>query len=117
MKAVVLRSNNRLALEEVPKPTLLEDSDVLVRVTTAAICGSDLHAKHGLIPGLNPGTVIGHEFVGFVEEVGSSVSKVKKGDRVAACRPTVPRPDARSVCRTMPSGRRTEPCRPQRCCG
>jgi threonine dehydrogenase-like Zn-dependent dehydrogenase len=84
VKAVVLQSGNRFALEDVPRPKLLEDGDALVRVTTAAICGSDLHAMHGLIPGLLPGTVIGHEFVGIVEEAGSNVSKVKKGDRVAA---------------------------------
>jgi threonine dehydrogenase-like Zn-dependent dehydrogenase len=85
MKAVVLQPNHRLAVEDVPNPRLLEDSDVLVRVTTAALCGSDLHAKHGLIPGLKPGTIMGHEFVGHVEAVGSRVAKVKTGDRVAAC--------------------------------
>jgi alcohol dehydrogenase len=84
MRAVVLQPNSRFAVEDVPKPRLLEDSDVLVRVTMAAICGSDLHAMHGLIPGLKPGTIIGHEFVGLVEEVGSGVSTLKPGDRVAA---------------------------------
>ena len=83
MKAVVLQPDNKFALEEVPKPEIKGPGDALVRVTTAAICGSDLHAKHGFIPGCGPGTVIGHEFVGVVEEIGSSVTKFKPGERVA----------------------------------
>jgi alcohol dehydrogenase len=84
MKAVVVMSGNRLGLEDVPKPHLLKNNDAMVRVTTAAICGSDLHAKHGLLPGIQPGDVIGHEFVGIVSEVGSSVTRFKPGDRVTA---------------------------------
>jgi alcohol dehydrogenase len=84
MKAVVLQTGNKLCLAEVPKPELKAPGDVIVRVTTTAICGSDLHARNGLTRGYTPGTVMGHEFVGVVEEVGSAVTMYKPGDRVAA---------------------------------
>jgi alcohol dehydrogenase len=84
MKAVVLQSNHQFAIEEVPEPRLTTPTDVLVNVTTAAICGSDIHAKHGLIPGIPPGTIIGHEFVGVVAETGTGVKRFKPGDRIAA---------------------------------
>jgi len=84
MKAVTIKSGNRIALDDVPMPKLSKEDEAIVRVTTAAICGSDLHAKHGLIPGIQPGTIIGHEFVGIVEEVGSNVTKYKPGNRVNA---------------------------------
>lgn len=84
MKAVVLRDQARLAVEEVAEPKLQAPSDLLLRVTTAAVCGSDLHIKHGLIPGVPPGTVMGHEFVGVVEAVGDEVARFRPGDRVAA---------------------------------
>jgi threonine dehydrogenase-like Zn-dependent dehydrogenase len=83
MKAVVLQTGNQFKIEEVPEPKLLKNNDVIVRVTKAAICGSDIHAKHGLIPGIAPGTVIGHEFVGVLEEIGSEVTRFKPGQRVA----------------------------------
>jgi threonine dehydrogenase-like Zn-dependent dehydrogenase len=84
MKAVVLKSGNKFALEDVPVPQLRENDEVIVKVTTAAICGSDIHIKHGLVPGIAPGTVMGHEFVGVVEKVGREVNLFKPGDRVAA---------------------------------
>jgi alcohol dehydrogenase len=84
MKAVVIKSGGKLGLEDVPKPALLRNDEAIVKVTTAAICGSDLHAKHGLLPGIQPGDVIGHEFVGIVSEVGPSVIRFKPGDRVTA---------------------------------
>jgi Alcohol dehydrogenase GroES-like domain len=65
-----------------PKPTLEAPGDALVRVTKAAICGSDLHVVHGRIPGMSPGGVIGHEFVGVVEETSASVTRCAEGDRV-----------------------------------
>jgi alcohol dehydrogenase len=88
MKAVVLQRDCRLAVEEVPEPGLKEPGDALVRVTTATICGSDIHIKHGQIPGIAPGTVIGHEFVGVVEAVGAEVTRFRRGDRVAAAATT-----------------------------
>jgi alcohol dehydrogenase len=83
MKAVVLKEKGQLALEDVPEPQLKENSDVIVRVTTAAICGSDIHIKHGLVPGVAPGTIMGHEFMGVIDRTGSEVTRFKPGDRVA----------------------------------
>ncbi|MFH0730399.1 MAG: alcohol dehydrogenase catalytic domain-containing protein [Pseudomonadota bacterium] len=84
MKAVVIQPNNKIGLEDVPKPHILKNEEAIVRVSMAAICGSDLHAKHGLLPGVMPGDVIGHEFVGIITEVGSFVTRFKPGDRVTA---------------------------------
>jgi 2-desacetyl-2-hydroxyethyl bacteriochlorophyllide A dehydrogenase len=84
MKAVVLQPDHQFAIEEVQKPRLATPEDVIVDVTTAAICGSDIHAKHGLIPGIPPGTIMGHEFVGIVAETGTGVKRFKPGDRIAA---------------------------------
>lgn len=83
MKAVVLQEGNKFGLEEVPEPALKKNDDVMVQVTAAAICGSDVHAKHGLIPGIPIGTIMGHEFVGKIVEVGSDVTRFNVGDRVA----------------------------------
>jgi alcohol dehydrogenase len=70
-------------VQDVPKPSLRSASDVLLKVTLGAICGSDLHIYHGHTP-INPGAVIGHEFTGVVEEVGPEVRRFKPGDRVVA---------------------------------
>jgi len=83
MKAVVLQADHQLALEEVEDPKLVHPDDVIVRVTTTTICGSDVHAKHGVIPGIQAGTIIGHEFVGVIAEAGAGVERFKPGDRVA----------------------------------
>lgn len=83
MKAVVLKSGNKLALEDVVEPRIKKQDDIIVKITKTTICGSDIHIKHGMLPGIPPGTVIGHEFVGVVAEVGSGVTKFKPGDRVA----------------------------------
>ena len=82
MKGVVLKPGNQLALEEVPEPQLESPTDLIVKVTTASICGSDIHIKHGDIP-IPPETIIGHEFVGLVEEVGSGVVQFRPGDRIS----------------------------------
>ncbi len=81
MKAVVYRGVGRVAVEEVRDPRLEDPHDALVRVTTAAICGSDLHFLHGKAP-LEPGETIGHEAAGVVEEVGAFVERFRAGDRV-----------------------------------
>ena len=81
MQAVMLKPEHQLALEDVPKPSIDGPGQILVKVTTTAICGSDLHIKHGEIP-IMPGTVIGHEFVGVVEEAAPDVRLFKPGDRV-----------------------------------
>ena len=65
-----------------PKPELLDDRDAIVRATLSSICTSDLHIKHGSVPKAVPGITVGHEMVGIVEAVGSTVTKVRPGDRV-----------------------------------
>ena len=82
MRAVVFKDFGEVDLVDVPKPVLAEPTDALVRVTTAAICGSDLHVVHGRIPGMSPGGILGHEFVGVVEAVGAGVHRFAEGDRV-----------------------------------
>ncbi len=83
MKAVVYKRKGLFEVEERPRPCIVDDGDAIVRVTLASICTSDLHIRNGAVPRAVPGTVVGHEFVGVVEEVGASVSKVVPGDRVA----------------------------------
>ena len=83
MKGLVYKEKGILQLEERERPGLQEDTDVILRVTLASICSSDLHIKHGSVPKAKPGIILGHEFVGVVEETGSAVKKFKKGDRVA----------------------------------
>ena len=82
MKAMVYRGPYRVRVEEKPRPRVEHPNDAIVRVTTAAICGSDLHLYHGLIPDTRVGTTFGHEFVGVVDEVGPSVEDLAVGDRV-----------------------------------
>jgi threonine dehydrogenase-like Zn-dependent dehydrogenase len=71
-------------IEEAENPSLQEPDDAILRVTTAAICGSDLHLYHGKIPQLVPGVILGHEFMGIVESVGPSVRLVRPGQRYLA---------------------------------
>lgn len=83
LKAVVYEGNGKLALEERPVPKLQEATDAIIRVTLTTICSSDIHIKHGAVPRAVPGTILGHEFVGVVEETGEAVRRFRKGDRVA----------------------------------
>jgi threonine dehydrogenase-like Zn-dependent dehydrogenase len=69
---------------EVPKPRLVEERDVLVKVTGSTVCGSDLHLLHGSIVQLEKGDILGHEFCGVIESLGPSVTGLKIGDRVVA---------------------------------
>jgi alcohol dehydrogenase len=69
-------------LIEKPKPTTLESTDAIVKITLASICSSDIHIKHGSVPRAVPGITVGHEMVGIVEEVGSDVTNFNLGDRV-----------------------------------
>ncbi|KAI8462561.1 MAG: GroES-like protein [Monoraphidium minutum] len=71
-----------VAVSEVPVPLVTDPGDAVIRVTSTAICGSDLHLYEHAMPGMKPGDVLGHEFMGVVEEVGSDVKKVQPGDRV-----------------------------------
>ena len=82
MLAYTYIDKGHFALVEKPKPTLIEPTDAIVRVTMSSICSSDLHIKHRSVPRAVRGITVGHEMVGVVEEVGSEVTNVKPGDRV-----------------------------------
>lgn len=82
MQAMVYRGPYRIRVEEKDIPRIEHPNDAIVRVTTAAICGSDIHIYHGMLPDTRVGTTFGHEFVGVIEEVGPSVQNLKRGDRV-----------------------------------
>jgi glutathione-independent formaldehyde dehydrogenase len=81
MKAVSYEQKYKMAVNHHPKPTLKAPGDALLRVTTSGICGSDLHMYDGRTP-LEKGTVVGHEIMGVIEEVGEAVSSIQQGDRV-----------------------------------
>ncbi|MBM3714377.1 MAG: zinc-binding dehydrogenase [Actinobacteria bacterium] len=82
MRAVVFKEPFKLSVEEVPDPRIEEPLDAIIRITTANICGSDLHPYEGRAP-LEGGMVLGHENMGIVEEVGPGVNRIKVGDRVS----------------------------------
>lgn len=82
MKAHVYNGPGRHSWEDVPAPQLLEPTDAIVRVDAVTICGTDLHILKGDVPETTPGTILGHEAVGTVVEIGSAVSGVAVGDRV-----------------------------------
>ena len=92
MKALVFHGPGKVSVDTVDDPKIEEARDAIIRVTSTAICGSDLHILQGGIPQARP-MVLGHEFMGIVEEVGAGVSKLKKGDRVV-----VPFPIACGTC-------------------
>ena len=82
MKTYTYVSPGVFTFTDKPKPIILDDRDAIVKVTLASICSSDLHIKHGSVPRAIEGITVGHEMVGIVEEVGSKVTHVKRGDRV-----------------------------------
>lgn len=82
MHALVYHGPGQKAWEEVPKPTLQDDTDAIVRVDAVTICGTDLHIMKGDVPAVTDGRILGHEAVGTVEEVGSAVKNVRAGDKV-----------------------------------
>jgi alcohol dehydrogenase len=82
MRALVYHGPGEKAWEEVPDPTILDDTDAIVRVDAVTICGTDLHILKGDVPEVTPGRILGHEAVGTVEAVGSGVKSVAVGDRV-----------------------------------
>ena len=82
MRAVTWQGRRDVRVETVPDPRIEEPTDVIVRVTSTGICGSDLHLYEPLGPFLDPGDILGHEPMGIVEEVGSAVTALKPGDRV-----------------------------------
>ena len=82
MKALVWHGKQDIRCDNVPDPEIEEPTDAIIKVTSCAICGSDLHLFHNMIPAMMPGDVVGHEMMGEVVETGRAVSKLKKGDRI-----------------------------------
>jgi threonine dehydrogenase-like Zn-dependent dehydrogenase len=93
MRALTWRAPHDVRVETVPDPQILNAHDAIVRITSTAICGSDLHLYDGYIPAMLPGDILGHEFMGEVVEVGSEVTRIQVGDRV-----TVPFPISCGQC-------------------
>jgi len=82
MRAVVFYEVGDIRLEDVPEPKIEHENDAIVRLTASAICGTDLHMIRGTMPGMKSGTILGHEGVGIVEEIGKNVRNLNIGDRV-----------------------------------
>jgi threonine dehydrogenase-like Zn-dependent dehydrogenase len=82
MKAVLWHDIGKISVDEVPDPGLRDPADAIIRITTSAICGTDLHFVRGTMAGMRPGTILGHEAVGVVEETGPEVRNFSQGDRV-----------------------------------
>jgi threonine dehydrogenase-like Zn-dependent dehydrogenase len=93
MRALCWKGRNTVKVENVPDPKILNDRDAIVRVSSTAICGSDLHLVDGYVPTMKKGDILGHEFMGEVVEVGKGVRKLEVGDRVV-----VPFPIACGAC-------------------
>jgi threonine dehydrogenase-like Zn-dependent dehydrogenase len=93
MKANCWMGKKEVRVEEVPDPQILNAQDAIVRITSTAICGSDLHLYNGIVPTMEKGDVLGHEFMGEVVDVGPAVRNLKVGDRVV-----VPFPIACGTC-------------------
>jgi S-(hydroxymethyl)glutathione dehydrogenase / alcohol dehydrogenase len=83
MKAVTYQGFMDVKVKEMPNSVIKQKDDIIVRVTHTSICGSDRHFYHGMVPSMGRDYIVGHEAVGIVEEIGSAVHKVKKGDKVA----------------------------------
>src|SRR5436305_5116364 len=99
MKALVWHGTHDIRVDTVPDPQILDPGDVILRITSTAICGSDLHLYDGMMPTMEAGDILGHEPMGEVVEVGPEVKKLKKGDRVV-----VPFTIACGVCRFCKMG-------------
>lgn len=82
MKANCWMSKNRVEVQEVPDPKIISQRDAIIRITSTAICGSDLHLYDGFVPSMMKGDILGHEFMGEVIELGSEVKNLRVGDRV-----------------------------------
>ena len=82
MKAVCWHGTHDVRVDTVPDPTILNPRDAIIKVTSTAICGSDLHLYDGFIPTMQSGDILGHEFMGEVVETGSGVTNLAVGDRV-----------------------------------
>ena len=82
MRALTWQGTDKLSVETIPDPEIVNARDVIVRVTMSSVCGSDLHLLNGYVPTMKPGDVLGHEFLGEIVDVGSGVTGLSKGDRV-----------------------------------
>ena len=82
MKALVYHGPGQRSWEDKPKPTIRNGGDAIVRITTSTSCGTDLHILKGDVPSVTPGRILGHEGVGIIEAIGSSVSSFRPGDLV-----------------------------------
>ena len=87
MRATVWNGWRDVRVEQVPDPKILNQKDAIIRVTSTAICGSDLHLYNGFVPAMEPGDILGHEFMGEVVETGHEVRNLRKGDRVVVAFP------------------------------
>jgi threonine dehydrogenase-like Zn-dependent dehydrogenase len=99
MKAMCWMGKKDVRVQSVPDPKILNSQDAIIRVTSTAICGSDLHLYNGLVPTMESGDILGHEFMGEVMELGPSVKNLKVGDRVV-----VPFPIACGKCESCARG-------------
>jgi threonine dehydrogenase-like Zn-dependent dehydrogenase len=99
MKAICWMGKKDVRVEQVPDPKILNQNDAIVKITSSAICGSDLHLYNGFVPTMESGDILGHEFMGEVVEVGRGVRNLKRGDRVV-----VPFPIACGACFACESG-------------
>src|SRR5689334_24325655 len=82
MRAVVFKEIGHIELDNVADPQIQAPTDAVVKITASAICGTDLHMIRGTLPGMAPGTILGHEGVGIVEQVGPDIRNLRPGDRV-----------------------------------
>jgi threonine dehydrogenase-like Zn-dependent dehydrogenase len=99
MKANCWMGKTHVQVRDVPEPRILNSRDAIVRITSTAICGSDLHLYNGFVPSMEPGDILGHEFMGEVVELGKGVHNLKVGDRVV-----VPFPIACGACKSCQAG-------------
>jgi len=79
MKALAWFGKNQVRIIDCPKPAVLEPRDVIVKITGSTVCGSDLHLLHGAVVEMQKGDILGHEFCGVVDSVGSAITKFQKG--------------------------------------
>ena len=103
MKALVYHGPGQKAWEEAPQPTIIDDTDAIVRVDAVTICGTDLHILKGDLPAVTDGRILGHEGIGVVEEVGTAVSGFHVGDKViVSCVTACLQCDSCTISRPMP---------------
>eukprot|EP00877_Chromochloris_zofingiensis_P012794 jgi/Chrzof1/7769/Cz02g36030.t1 len=85
MRALQWQGKRKVEVHSVSKPLITDPADIVLKVTSTAICGSDLHLYVNGVAGMKPGDILGHEFMGVIEDVGPKVKNRKKGDRVVTC--------------------------------